>query len=60
MKTLGVPECSPLIILDKLDQADSLPKYLVSPGSLLERVKRGLKREDMRIKIIDFGAGSSL
>ena len=54
MMTLGLPQCVPVITLDKLHQTDSLPKYLVLSGSLLECVKQ----EDMRIKIIDLGEGS--
>lgn len=56
MMTLGLPGCVPVITRDDLHQTDSLPKYLVISGSLLEYVKR----EDMRIKIIDLGEGSSL
>jgi hypothetical protein len=55
----GRPQCVPVLTRDKLHQTDSLPKYLVRPGSLLEYLKRGLKLEDMRIKIIDLGEGSS-
>jgi hypothetical protein len=54
MMALGVPRCMPVITRGEIRQTGLLPKYLVHPGSLLERVKR----EDMRIKIIDLGEGS--
>jgi hypothetical protein len=52
--TLGVPQCVPVFTRDQLHQTDSLPKYLVLPGSLVECVKQ----DDLRVKIIDLGEGS--
>ena len=54
MMTLGLPQCVPAFARDQLHQTDSLPKYLVLPGSLVESVEP----DDMRIKIIDLGEGS--
>ena len=54
MMTLGLPQCVPVFTRDNLHKTDSLPKYLVLSGSLLECVEQ----EDMRIKIIDLGEGS--
>ena len=54
MLTLGMPEFLPVLTRDRLHQTDSLPKYLVYPGSLAGRVKH----DDVRIKIIDLGGGS--
>ena len=53
MMTLGLPQCVPVFTRDNLHQTDSLPKYLVLSGSLLECVEQ----EDLRIKIIDLGEG---
>ena len=53
MMTLGVPQCVPVFARDRLHQVDSLPKYLVLPGSLVEHVKQ----DDLRVKIIDLGEG---
>ena len=52
--TLGVPDFVPVLTRDPLHQTDSLPKYLVLPGSLVECVKQ----DDLRIKLIDLGEGS--
>ena len=52
--TLGVQEFVPVLTRDPLHQTDSLPKYLVLPGSLIECVKQ----DDFRIKLIDLGEGS--
>jgi hypothetical protein len=52
---LGVPQCVPVITRDKAHQTDSLPKYLVIPGILVDCVKPG----DTRVKILDLGEGSS-
>jgi serine/threonine-protein kinase SRPK3 len=55
MITLGVPpHCVPVVTRDQLRQTDSLPKYLVFPGNLVDLVKQ----DDMRVKIIDLGEGS--
>lgn len=54
MMTLGVPQCVPVFARDQKHHTDSLPKYLVVPGSLEELVEQ----DDMHIKILDFGAGS--
>ena len=54
--TLGLPKCAPVITLDRKHQTNSHPKYLVFSGSPIKSVKR----EDVRIKIIDFGEGSLL
>jgi len=54
MMTLGLPQCVPVVTRDQLRHTDSLPKYLVLPGSLVECVKQ----DDIRIKIIDLGEGS--
>jgi hypothetical protein len=54
----GVPRCVPVITREKLHQTDSLPRYLVRPGNLLNYLKPDLKREEMRIKIIGLGEGS--
>jgi len=56
MMTLGLPICVPVITRDKKHQTNSHPKYLVFSGSPIKSVKR----EDMQIKIIDFGEGSLL
>ena len=55
MFSLGVHQFVPVIARDNLHQTDSLPKYLVFPGDLLKRVNQ----DDLRVKIIDFGEGSS-
>ena len=52
--TLGPQECVPVITKDHLRQTDSLPKYLIVPGKLGDRVERG----NLRVKIIDLGEGS--
>jgi hypothetical protein len=52
---LSSPECVPTITEDPQDQTDTFPKYRVFPRSLLDLVKL----DDLRIKIIDFGEGSS-
>lgn len=54
MMTLGPPQPVSVSTRDHPDKADSLPKYLVYPGSLVEFVKL----DDLRIKIIDLGEGS--
>jgi len=51
MMTLGPPQCVPVFTRDQLHQNISHPKYLVLPGSLIERVNQ----DDMRVKIIDLG-----
>jgi len=53
MMTLGLPQCVPVFTRDNLHQTDSLPKYLVLSGSLLECVEQ----EGLHIKIIDLGEG---
>lgn len=55
LRTLGFPECVPVFTLDQSNQTESLPKYLVISGSLVGCVKR----DNLRVKIIDFGEGSS-
>ena len=55
MNRLGFPDCVPVFTLDHRHQTDALPKYLVIPGSLF----RCVDQNDMRIKIVDFGEGSS-
>lgn len=52
--TLELPQCVPVFTRDRLHQTDSLPKYLVLPGNLVDCVKQ----EDLRVKIIDLGEGS--
>ena len=54
MMTLDLPQCVPVFTRDQMHQSDSLPKYLVLPGNLVEYVKQ----EDLRVKIIDLGEGS--
>jgi hypothetical protein len=54
MMTLGPPQPVSVSTRDHPDKADSVPKYLVYPGSLAEFVKL----DDLRIKIIDLGEGS--
>ena len=51
--TLGLPQCVPVFTRDNLHQTDSLPKYLVLSGSLLECVEQ----EDLCTKITDLGEG---
>ena len=51
--TLGPQECVPVITRDHRRQTDSIPKYLVLPGSLVECAKQ----DDLSIKIIDLGEG---
>jgi len=53
--TLGLLRCVPVFTRDRLRQSDSLPKYLVIPGSLVEY----MGQDDTRITIIDLGEGSS-
>ena len=55
MMALGVPQCVPVITRDQAHHTDSLPKYLVIPGILVDCVKEG----DTRVKILDLGEGSS-
>ena len=55
MMALGVPRCVPAIHRDQAHQTDSLPRYLVIPGILVNCVKQG----DTRVKILDLGEGSS-
>jgi len=54
MNAVGLPQCVPVFTLNQPYQSDSLPKYLVVPGSLADCVELN----DLRIKIIDLGAGS--
>ena len=54
MLNLGLPEFLPVLTRNRLHQTDSLPKYLVYPGSLAGRVKY----DDVHIKIVDLGGGS--
>ena len=54
MMTLDPPQCVPVFTRDHLNQTDSLPKYLVLPGNLVQCVKQ----DDLRVKIIDLGEGS--
>ena len=54
MVTLGLLRCVPVFTRDRVHQSDSLPTYLVIPGSLVECVGQ----DDTRIKIIDLGEGS--
>ena len=49
MKTLGLPECVPVLTRDYARLTDSLPKYLVHSGDLEGCVELG----DLRIKLID-------
>ena len=53
MMALEVPRCVPVITRDPQHQTDSLPKYLVIPGNLVDCVHH----KDMQVKIIDFGEG---
>ena len=53
MTTLGVPTCIPVFARDQQHHTDSLPKYLVIPGSLADCVEQ----DDMHLKIVDFGEG---
>ena len=53
MLTLGLPEFLPVLTRDRLHQTDSLPKYLVYPGSLAGCVEP----DNVHIKIIDLGGG---
>lgn len=53
MLSLDVPQCVPVITRNHLHHTDSLPRYLVVPGSLVDRVKQ----DDVRIKIVDLGEG---
>ena len=53
MISLGVPQCVPVFARDQQRHTDSLPKYLVIPGDLVECVEQ----DDMRVKIIDLGEG---
>ena len=55
MDILGLPNAVPVFTRDRPHQSNSLPKYLVLSESLTERVKE----DDLRVKIIDFGGGSS-
>ena len=51
---LEVPVCVPVLTQGPQHHTDLLPKYLVIPGNLVDRVCH----EDMQVKIIDFGEGS--
>ena len=55
MQFVGLPKCVPALIRGRPDQPDSLPKYLVFSRDLVKR----MKRDDLRIKIIDLGEGLS-
>jgi len=50
---LGVPHCIPVIPRNHEHQTDSLPKYLVMPGTFVDHLVDAL--EPLQIKIIDFG-----
>ena len=54
MMKLEVPQCIPVFPRNQQHQTNSLPKYLVIPGNLVDYVKQ----DDLHIKIIDFGEGS--
>ena len=54
MNFFGLPKCVPVFIRDQPYQSDSLPKYLVLSGTLINRVEQ----DNLRIKIIDLGRGS--
>ena len=49
------PDCVPTLPQDPHIQMDTLPKYRVTP----ENLSAFVKRDDIQIKIIDFGEGSS-
>ncbi|KAF9780552.1 kinase-like domain-containing protein, partial [Thelephora terrestris] len=51
MMTLEVPQCVPVFARNQQHQSNSLPKYLVIPGNLVDCVKQ----DDIHVKIIDFG-----
>ena len=55
LSILGTPRCVPVLTRDQSHQSELFPKYLVVPASLEERVNL----DDLRVKIIDFGDGSS-
>ena len=54
IRTLGTPFCEPLITEDHRRQTESLPKYVVIAAKLEDHVKR----DPLRLKIIDLGEGS--
>jgi len=51
MMKLEVPQCIPVFPRNQQHQTNSLPKYLVIPGNLVDCVKQ----DDLHVKIIDFG-----
>jgi len=60
IRAVGFPKCVPVFARHQPDatdphRSDSLPKYLVRPTDLVENVDQN----DLRIKIIDLGEGSS-
>ena len=55
LMALGMPKCVLVFVLDQPHQLEFLPKYLVSPLDLT----RCVKEDDLRVKIMDLGEGSS-
>ena len=53
MMALDVPQCVPVFTRDQRHYSNSLPRYLVIPGNLVECVDR----ENVHIKILDLGEG---
>jgi hypothetical protein len=53
MMALDVPQCIPVFTRDQRHHSNSLPRYLVIPGNLVECVDR----ENMHIRILDLGEG---
>ena len=54
MRLVGLPKCVPVLIRNRAYQTDSLPRYFVFSRNLVKRVKR----DALRVKIIDLGEGS--
>jgi hypothetical protein len=51
---LEVPQCIPVFTRDQRHYTDSLPRYLVIPGNLVDCVKH----DHVHAKLIDLGEGS--
>ena len=55
MMALEVPQCVPVLTRDQQHHTDSLPRYLVIPGNLVDCVKH----DHIHAKLIDLGEGST-
>jgi len=53
MRAVGLPKSILVLVRNRAHQTDSLPKYLVFSRYPVKNVKR----DDLRIKVIDLGEG---